>query len=268
MSVPTNTAGCAVFGLVNAGTYTVTFSRTGWVDPSAVSNVSFTTSVTSGSTNLVNHSYAQAGRIHATVDTSVSGTVKSSNARAMTVVNAGVPTGTLTFNAVNVNTGQSAFDMDLYPFPSGYGVWAGSCSSGDPTKYGLAAVSGAPGPGATVNVNVRQPAINLTLKRNNVLYASQHVRVTSTDAGCNSAITSTTNASGVFADPGFPYGNFTVCGDDGTNHASGPLVNTNSLGTAIALNIPIPSGNGNNGNGNGNGNGGGSVPAANQGTCP
>jgi Tfp pilus assembly protein PilV len=270
MTVPTNSAGCAVFGLVNAGTYTISYSTVGWVDPSAVTSVSFTTSVTSGSTNLVTKNYAQSARIHATVNTSVSGTVQASNARAMTVVNAGIPAGTLTFNAANVNTGQTAFDMDLYPFPSGYGVWAGSCSSGDPTKYAQAAVTAAPGPGATANVSVRQPAVNLTLKRNNVLYASQHVRVTSTDAGCNSVVTSTTTSTGIFADPGFPYGNWTVCGDDGTNHASGPLVGTNPLGSAaLALNIPIPSGGGNGGNGNGNGgNGGGTVPAANAGVCP
>jgi hypothetical protein len=74
----------------------------------------------------------------------------------------------------------------------------------------------------------------------------------------------------VFNDPGFPYGNWGVCGDDGTNHASGTVVGTAPLGSAaLALNIPIASGGGNGGNGNGNGgNGGGTVPAANQGTCP
>src|SRR3954469_22752039 len=46
MAVPTNSIGCAVFGAVDRGNYTVTFSRSGWVDPASVSNVSLATSVT------------------------------------------------------------------------------------------------------------------------------------------------------------------------------------------------------------------------------
>jgi Tfp pilus assembly protein PilV len=260
MSVATNDVGCAAFGLVTQGNYTVTFSRTGWVDPSGLSSVTRSTSVSAGSTTIVNHSYAQAGTIHATIETSVIGTLKSSNARAATVTNGGIPAGTITYNAANQTTGQSTFDLAVYPFPTGYGVWAGACLTGNPVSYGKPATTASPGPGTTSNVAVRQPAINLTLKRNSVLYASNHVRVTSTDAGCNSVITSTTTAAGIFLDPGFAYGNYGVCGDDGTNHASGTIVGTNPAGTAIALDIPVA-----NGNGNGNGN---AVPVANQGICP
>src|SRR3954447_26472229 len=71
MTVPTNSIGCAVFGAVDRGNYTVTFSRAGWVDPAAVTAVSIPTSVTANSTTIVPHQYAPAGRINVSVDTKV-----------------------------------------------------------------------------------------------------------------------------------------------------------------------------------------------------
>jgi Tfp pilus assembly protein PilV len=235
MTVATNTAGCAVFGLVTAGTYTVSYSRTGWVDPSAVSNVSFSTSVTSASTNLVTKNYAQAGTITVTVNTSVSGVVSASLAKNVTVVNAGIPTGTLTF-ASSPATGASSFSLALYPFPSGYGVWAGSCTSGNPTLYAQPAVTAAPGPGATASVTVRQPSIN-PVGSGYTIPANAHMVYTATSAGCNEKFVGTTTGTpGKLAQPGFPYGQYKLCGDAGGQYADlTPFLNNNPAGQAPAL---------------------------------
>jgi hypothetical protein len=219
MTVPTNSEGCAVFGLVDPGTFTVAYSRAGWVDPSAVSSVSFTTSVTAGSTNVVTKNYAQAGTINVTVNTAVSGVVSNSLAKAVTVVNAGVPTGTLTFPASPVS-GSSSFSLAVYPFPSGYGVWAGGCASGNPTTYGQAAVSAAPGPGAAVAVTVRQPSINITTATGVPGYpggytipSGAHEVFTSISAGCNEKYSQTTGTGGKVPQPGVPYGTYKLCAD-------------------------------------------------------
>lgn len=224
MTVATNSVGCAVFGLVEKGNYTITFSKTGWVDPSAVNSVTRSTSVTAGSTTIVNHNYAQSGRINVSVDTKVGAAAAvASPAKGVTVVNGGIPTGTLTFPAPAAPAqGSTSFALDLYPFPTGYGVWAGVCSAGNPTLYSLPAVTASPGPGGTANVTVRQPAITVTGATGvpgvaPATYANQtgsHMVYTSIDAGCAEKRSQNTTAiNGVMAYPGMPYGNYKLCGD-------------------------------------------------------
>jgi Tfp pilus assembly protein PilV len=243
----TNDVGCAVFGLVEQGTYTITFSRSGWVDPSAINAVTRTTSVTAGSTTIVNHSYAQAGRLNVHVETKVgSAAVQNSPAKGVMVANGGIPAGTLTFNAPAVpSVGSSDFALDLFPFPSGYGVWAGTCNAGDPTKYGVAGVTGSPGPGGTVNVTVRQPAINVTGATGvpgfspgiYTIPSGTHVVYTSIDGGCGEKrVQNTTAAGGVLANPGMPYGNYKLCADQGSSWAQrDTFANTAAAGASLTI---------------------------------
>jgi Tfp pilus assembly protein PilV len=224
MTVTTNTAGCAVFGLVEKGTYTISFSRAGWVDASAQTSVTASTSVTAGSTTIVNKSYAQSGRINVSVDTAVGGAAAvASPAKAVTVANGGIPAGTLTFPAPATPTqGSSSFALDVFPFPSGYGVWAGLCTAGNPTLYGLPAVTAAPGPGGAVSVTVRQPSITVTgatgvpgYSGTYPIASGTHMVYTSIDAGCAEKRSQTTGTGGVAPYPGMPYGNYKLCADAG-----------------------------------------------------
>ena len=246
MTVPTNSIGCAVFGLVDKGNYTVTFSRANWLDPGGNNVVTIPTSVTANSTTIVPHQYAPSGRINLSFDTSVGGAAPVlSPAKGAMVTNQGiVPGGKLTFNAAATPTeGVTSLALDVYPFPSGYNVWAGVCNTNDPTSYGAAAVTGSPPAGGSVNVTVRQPALNLTLRRGASLYASSHVRITNTDTGCGGTITTTTTNSGTlagagFRGPGFPYGHYTVCADDGTRYAQTSVSNITAAGVNFSLTIP------------------------------
>jgi hypothetical protein len=189
----------------------------------------------------VTKNYAQAGTINVNVNTSVAGVVSPSFAPAVTIVNAGMPTGTLTFTA-NPPSGASSFALVVYPFTSGYGVWAGGCSTANPTLYGQAAQTATPAPGGSATVVARQPAIDLTVKRQGVLYASSNVWITNTDAGCGTAVQRTSNASGKLADPGFPYGHYTVCADDTRQFKASPVIDTNPAGTALTVDIPKKAG--------------------------
>lgn len=221
MTVPTNDAGCAVFGLVEKGNYTISFQRPGWVDRSAVNSVSKVASVTVGSTIIEPFFYAPSGRINVNVDTKVGAALPvASPAKGVMVSNAGIPTGTLMFPAPATPTqGSSSFALDVFPFPSGYGVWAGTCASGDPTKYGLAAVTAAPGPGGNVSITVRQPAITVTAATgvpNIGTYPSQsgeHFVFTSIDSGCGEKRSQIAGTGGIVPYPGMPYGNYKLCGD-------------------------------------------------------
>jgi type II secretory pathway pseudopilin PulG len=221
MTVSTNSIGCAVFGLVDQGNYTATFSRAGWVDPADVNAVSISTSVTANSTTIASHQYAQSGRINVSVDTKVGAAAAvASPAKGVMISNSGIPAGTLMFPAPATPTqGVSSFALDVFPFPSGYGVWAGTCSSGDPTKYSLAPVVATTTPGGAVNVTVRQPSITVTAATGVPSFGTyptqpnEHMVYTSTDAGCNEKRSQIAGTGGIVPWPGMPYGNYKLCGD-------------------------------------------------------
>ena len=244
MTVPTNSIGCAVFGLVDQGNYTVTFSRTGWVDPAAVNAVSLSTSVTANSTTIVPHQYAQSGRINVSVDTKVGAAAAvASPAKGVMIANSGIPAGWLLFPApASPAQGVSTFALDVFPFPSGYGVWAGTCTAGDPTKYGLSAVTASPTPGGAVPVTVRQPSITVTAATSVPGFGTyptqpnEHMVFTSIDAGCNEKRSQLAGTGGIVPYPGMPYGNYKVCGDLSNQYAQRtPFANTVAAGQSFTI---------------------------------
>jgi Tfp pilus assembly protein PilV len=248
MTVATNAAGCAVFGLVDPGSYTITFSKTGWLDPSSNNVVTRTASVTPGSTMIVTHNYAPEGTITALVDTKVgNAAATSSPAQAITVSNINIPTGTLTFPApASPPQGSSTFTLKVYPFPSGYSVWAGKCTSGNPFLYGQPIVSASPGPAPSpgVTVTVRQPAITVTGATGIPSFPSPyglpsgtHLVYTSIDGTCTEKrAQNTTAANGVMLYPGMPYGNWKLCAD-----SSGVYGQKNQLSNlAAGLSTTVP----------------------------
>src|SRR4051812_5529818 len=190
----TNAEGCAVFQNIEKGAYNITFSRAGWVDPSSTNIVNRSTTVTPGDVTLVNHSYAPSGRLNVSVDTKVGPAVPvASPAKAVTVSNIGIPTGTLTFNApASPTQGSSGFALDLYPFTTGYSVWAGKCAAGNPVLYGVAAQTATPPSAGSASLTVRQPSINIAgatgVPGFTGIYpnqAGEEFWFTSIDAGCS-----------------------------------------------------------------------------------
>jgi hypothetical protein len=244
MTVVTNDVGCAVFGLVEKGNYTISFSRVGWVDPSAVNAVSKVTSVTVGSTVIESFRYAPSGRINVSVDTKIGVALPAASpAKGVMVSNIGVPTGTLMFPApATPPEGSSSFALNVFPFPSGYGVWAGTCASGDPTKYGLPPVTASPGPGGTVNVTVRQPAITVSAATGvpsigtYPTQSGEHLVFTSIDPGCGEKRSQIAGTAGIEPYPGMPYGNYKLCGDLSNNWAQrDTFLNNLSIGQVTTI---------------------------------
>ena len=133
----------------------------------------------------------------------------------------------------------------MFPFTSGYGVYAGNCASADPVSYNPSywtQGSGftTPSPGGSSSVTVREPAVNLLVTRSGSPLGGAHVIARATGAGCVEARSLTTNAQGALTSPGLPFGTYTVCADDGTHFFSKPgVVNTNPAGTA-AVPLAIP----------------------------
>jgi hypothetical protein len=139
----------------------------------------------------------------------------------------------------------------LYPFADGYGVYAGACNANNPALYDndyfttvgtSAAVITTPGAGSTVLA--RTPAINLLVKNSSgTVLQNARVFVSETDTGCTTQTfpQQLTNSSGALPEPGYPFGNFSVCVDDGNRRkTTTPVVNTDPNGTATKT-VTLPS---------------------------
>jgi hypothetical protein len=146
--------------------------------------------------------------------------------------------GVRTFTASSPQSSLSA--SSLFPFTSAYGVYAGGCSAANPTLYdpnyfakypGLVSVA----PGGQYSVSVWEPALNLAVTRGGSAVSGAHLRVT--PANCSDVYpVVTTNSQGNLANPGYPFGSYTVCADDGTRR----FVATNVANTAVGGTPLIP----------------------------
>ncbi len=143
----TDANGCAVFGSIPAGNYTLSFSQAGYVDVGGNNSFSKTTSVVDASTTTENLLYAQAGSITASFDTKVgSNPVQAAQAQSLTVAHNNLPApGRRTWDPTGA--GQTSIAAtNLFPFTSGYGVYAGMCAANDPTHLHPELLLDQPGP--------------------------------------------------------------------------------------------------------------------------
>ena len=139
----TNANGCVVWGYLPTGSYTVAFSRSGWVDHDGKQDISKAVSVIGESTNTVSFDYDAAGTINASFYTVINarnylnqptdrvsaghGNLSSPFYRSFGT------SGTLATSIQTVTSGANA-SPGLFPFPSAYSVWAGDCAGEDPSK--------------------------------------------------------------------------------------------------------------------------------------
>lgn len=122
----TDDSGCAFFDGVTPGAYTVTAGLTGYVSRAGLATPTASTSVTSGNTSSVAFDYDLAGSLGVVLGDSsypVPGNVP------VTLYNTALlPDGTTAY----AGTGDTRMLTTLFPFASGYSVWAGSCQDADP----------------------------------------------------------------------------------------------------------------------------------------
>jgi Tfp pilus assembly protein PilV len=251
--IPTNSAGCAFFGFLDAGNYSAAYAVAGSVDPSGASAINLSGSVTAGATTTLSGSLGQASQVTASFDTKVGAAAPvAAQATSLTAVNPGIPApGFRQFTFASPQTSIPATSM--YPFTSGYGLYTGTCGAANPTQYNATYYTTNPTryanvtPGGSTAVTVREPALNVTVKRNSVAYANAHVIVTATGTGCTDKFTMSTDALGglvknasPFQAPAVPFGTYTVCADDGALHkATGAVLNTDPNGNQVALNTVV-----------------------------
>jgi hypothetical protein len=250
VSGTTDVGGCAYWGSLNVGGYYVDVSGSGLVDRGGNTAVRKTSTVSTGAINAVAFDLDRAATANVSFETVVSGVTSPAKGSAIAYANSGMPQGTS-----YVTSGSPAFSISttakLYPFNDGYAIWGGGCSGADPRAYGQTTPIVVIGPGATRDVTVRMPALNIKVTKDGTPISNARVRITPATPGCGSTfggtnLLNTTPAGivGTLKEPGLPYGDYNVCVDSNSGGSSRytttstPIQNRNPLGTAlVTLNI-------------------------------
>ncbi len=233
LSDTTNELGCAVFGYVPVGSYTVQVSATGFVDPAGNSVASGSATATQGTVNLTSFQYDRSGSVNVSFNTKVGGAApKPATASALSAANTGVPAngsapaGIRLFSPAGQQSTIAA--TSLFPFATDYAFYSGSCAAANPANYNANYFATNPGsvrvtPGATIGspvpVIVREPVLQLTVTTA-AASTPVHVRARAIDAGCTDVfdwqLTTGSDKKGVVPETGLPFGNYSVCADAGS----------------------------------------------------
>jgi hypothetical protein len=246
----TNSAGCVVFGYLTVpspGPYHAVFSQPGYVDalgnnaigPNTSTDNGAVTLVT-GQTSLTQFSYDQAGAISPTFVNSAGAAARTTGVTdptGLTVTNTGIPT-TPPQRSFTSGTPLNT----LFPFTSSYSVWAGACAGADPSLQSQTAATGLVTPGGTTPVTVKEPTVTVNLQKNSATYSGNHkLTITATGSGCTTTFTDLSSSSSLQAD--LPYGPYTVCADDRSNHRITKAITNNTPGgSSTTMNIQSSSG--------------------------
>jgi Tfp pilus assembly protein PilV len=233
----TNDLGCAVFGQLTAGTYTVGLSKGGYVDKEGVANPTLpAATVTAGNMSTVEMAYDIGASITVNVKNTPSANADEPSATVLGAngeLGAGLRTFALTGpvsgpnpayptdSAQGTYSGKSFLLTGLFPFTSGYAFYSGRCIGNDPSKKLPGYFDTNPGrvvlaPGeAGGNVTVYEPPTNLRFRfgGSNVTNANVYAYPIGTGCGGNRIPMGVTTSNGHVTYQGLPYGDYQICGE-------------------------------------------------------
>jgi Tfp pilus assembly protein PilV len=260
----TGSTGCAIFGNLPEGDYTLSVSgvAAGFVDRDGNPPDNHPTSVIGESTVTVVLQYAQPGSIAVNFTTRVGGTLVAARADSVMVFNTGMATPKRFGTPGTATTSITA--SQLYPFTTPDAVYAGTCEGDNPNPNDD---EPPPVPQATADVivpaggsaaaTIQLPALFLTVRSGTSsfnpgsLVSGATVRIA--DRNCPDDPTPgfkrtfTTNSQGTLDFPGLPYSDYDVCVGNSSKHktvtgvsvknmTSGTTLSTFYLGTSIGSN--------------------------------
>jgi prepilin-type N-terminal cleavage/methylation domain-containing protein len=171
-SQPTTSDGCVFFAYLDPGTYTVSLNTTGYVGRQGDQPATQTVAVTATQISTVRFDYDRAATLGIGL-TTPSGTPAAviPSPIALTVANSNLTVGTKSFQEASTGSGATRTVTPLFPYASGYQVWAGDCADADPdgtpdlypTTTRTAAL--ASNPGGTTSGTARLGAVLATVRR-------------------------------------------------------------------------------------------------------
>jgi len=261
-TLTTDSNGCAVFGGLTGGTYSVTATApAGYLTGNDTSSSSSTTLnesviVISGRTQTPSPLvFGQAGTAEATFQTFIDGLVPTSLSWDSFSISSGTVTPSpQTFGTAGGTPAASVFSPALTQYPSIYNAYAGSCAADDPegstSTTGTTGTTGATPaayqdpslsvpPGGTGTAVVTVPTMLLALSTTN----TPTVNTPSDDTSANATYSSTTSSNGHGGHTTTPDWSAVSNSNDynGTEHdtaVSGATVSFAFTGTGVGLVVP------------------------------
>jgi hypothetical protein len=237
--------GCATFVLSTPGTYTVSVGETGYV----AYNGSLTQSVTvaAGSLGVKSFSYDLGETLRVAL-TPPSGFSLPTTLPAVTIGNSGIqPSGVASYAST---AGGTTVLGPLWPFASGYSVWAGSCAGSDPALEGARPAALTPAKGSTTNTTALLQGLAITTTRKGVPVNVPVTAITpdplqpwpptgsvvpATCPSGDATLSLGTSASGVL-NSSVPYGNWVIQATINGQQVSQAVTVTPTSAVAITLN--------------------------------
>lgn len=239
----TNSLGCAVFGNVAAGTTGITINQSGYVGTDGVQAINRPATVSGGQTSLTTLLYDLAGAVPVSFDTLEArpsplptgvpaGATRAATASSVTASHQSLAAPRVFLTSPADTQQASITAASLFPFQTGYGIYAGQCAGNDPTAYDSqyytkwpAAISVVPPGLAAPAVTVRVPDITVLVGRDNqpsttlndVPVVIRPNKAFTNMAACNDVYRARTKLLGgttYGADIPVPFGNWTVCVND------------------------------------------------------
>ena len=275
MTELTNSVGCAVFAYVPVGSYDVNVNEPGKVNPMGTNDVHVSGSVSNGTTNVTTIVYDVAGSVTASFrtrywDAATSAFVDApSRVFSFSLANAGVTsTGYRQFTPA-VAPADTVTATQLFPFKDQYGLYSGRCLEENPTVTNGGAVQ-IVDRGGIYNETVYQPALRVRVMTGSspaTPVAGAFVKATLIESGAcagdtipsirTNPLNGLTTYAGTGAsdpkrgyvtrpavtgfpfDPGIPYGQWSVCADNGTRQRTVTVDNYTLTGTPSLTTINL-----------------------------
>jgi len=233
LSDATNVNGCVLWGYIPAGSgYTISASRSGYVQPSGSATIAEPASVIGDQTANVDLQYDRAGGVRAQFTTKRTSTATPTATKPQSAM-VEHPNASFIPRAFTL-TGSPASSLDtglvLFPFAAPYTIYADRCASSKPPPANLVSAVAPAGSSSSV-VTVPIPGLNFRVRNGSAKEASAVVKVTSP---CGTVYTRSTLSDGTVDDPGFPYGNLAICvSKGGRKLVTASVANTSFTGTGL-----------------------------------
>jgi type II secretory pathway pseudopilin PulG len=250
VSQTTTSDGCAFFGYLSPGTYTATMSSTGYVDRQGSQPATQNVAVTASQISRLQFDYDRAATLSVGLVVPTGAVIPTGTyGIAMTVANSNLTVGTKSFQQAATGSGTTRTITPLFPYASGYQVWAGDCADADPAAHtgGSRGAFLASNPAATTSGSAALDAVDVTVRRTSVTgtllsgatISAIHGAGTGCTAGETLTTTTTTNAAGQLR-LALPYGSWTIRAVSGTRSGTATVTLDPVSSTVPALTVVVP----------------------------
>jgi type II secretory pathway pseudopilin PulG len=251
-SLTTDSDGCAFFAYLGPGTYTATLPSSTYVDRQGNRPASQTAGVTASQITQVQFDYDRAATLSVGLVPPSGATASIPSGIAMTVANTGLTVGFKSFSETSTGSGTTRTITPLFPYASGYQVWAGDCADADPQFYTGASRGAflASNPGGTTAGSVAVDAIDVAVTKSgsvlkNTAVAVQAIHGGTATAGCSAS--ETLSSSSITTDSNgklriaVPYGTWSVKVTSGSQSATSAATLVSPLvATPPSVTVAVP----------------------------